>query len=91
MVLNQFFAELTTTNDIIVVGLIYKSCVDISTENFKVELDPLISSFDPRVKPYKMGDFNINCWITIFRHQLKILSIKLSPKIYFQSLLAPLE
>ena len=53
------FAELTT-NGIIVVGLIYKRSVDISTEKFSVALEPLISSLDPRVKTYTMGDFNIN-------------------------------
>ena len=53
------FAELTTTNGIIVVGLIYKCSVDISTDNFSVALEPLISSLDPRIKTYIMGDFNI--------------------------------
>ena len=53
MVLNQFFAELATTNGIIVVGLIYKRSLDISTEIF-------ISTLDPRVKTYIIGDFNIN-------------------------------
>ena len=48
--IESIFAELTTTNGIIVVGLIYKRCVDISTENFSVALEPLISSLDPRVK-----------------------------------------
>ena len=42
------------------VGLIYKRSVDISTENFSVVLEPLISSLDPRVKTNIMGDFNIN-------------------------------
>ena len=34
--------------------------VDISTEKNYVALEPLISSLDPRVKTYIMGDFNIN-------------------------------
>ena len=42
------------------VGLIYKRCVDISTDDFSVSLEPLISSLDPSVKTCKMGDFNIN-------------------------------
>ena len=42
------------------VGLIHKHSVDISTEIFSVALEPLISSLDPRVKTYIMGDFNIN-------------------------------
>ena len=42
------------------VGLIYKRSIDISTEKFSVALEPLISSLDPCVKIYIMGDFNIN-------------------------------
>ena len=42
------------------VGLIYKRSVDIGTEIFYVALEPLISSLDPRVKTYIMGDCNIN-------------------------------
>ena len=34
--------------------------VDISTENFSVALDPVISSLDPCVKTYIVGDLNIN-------------------------------
>ena len=37
-----------------------KEEIFISTENFSVALEPLISSLDPRVKTYIMGDFNIN-------------------------------
>ena len=55
----SIFPELTTTNGVIVVGLIYKRSVDISTEKFSVALEPLISSLDPRVKTYIMGDFHI--------------------------------
>ena len=58
--IESILAELTTTNYIIVVGLIYKRSVDISTENFSVALEPLISSLDPRVKTYIIGDFDIN-------------------------------
>ena len=58
--IESIFAELTTTNGITVVGLIYMCSVDISTENFSVVLEPLISSLDPLVKTYIMGDFNIN-------------------------------
>ena len=60
MVLNQFFAELTTTNGVIVVGLIYKRSVDLSTKKNSVALEPLISSVDPRGKINIMGEFNIN-------------------------------
>ena len=42
------------------VGLFYKRSVDIGTENCSVALEPLISSLDPRVKTYIMGNFNIN-------------------------------
>ena len=42
------------------VGLIHKCSVDIRTDNFSVALEPLISSLDPRVKTYIIGDFNIN-------------------------------
>ena len=42
------------------VGLIYKRSVDISTEFFSVELEPLIYSLDQRVKTYMIDDFNIN-------------------------------
>ena len=42
------------------IPLIYKRSVDISTENFSVALESLISSLAPRVKTYMMGDFNIN-------------------------------
>ena len=48
------------------VGLIYKHSVDVSTENFSVTLEPLISSRDPCVKTHIMGDFNIN----LFDHSL---------------------
>ena len=58
--IESIFAELTTTNGIIVDGLIYKRSVDISTERFSVALEPFISSLNPRVKTYIMGDFNIN-------------------------------
>ena len=42
------------------VGLIYKHSADIIREKFSVAPEPLISSLDPRVKTYVMGDFNIN-------------------------------
>ena len=46
--IESIFAELTTTNCIIVVGLIYKRSIDISTEKFSVALEPLISSLNPK-------------------------------------------
>ena len=39
---------------------IYKRSVDVSTKKICVALEPLISSLDPCVKSYIMGDFNIN-------------------------------
>ena len=42
------------------VGLVYKRSVDISTENFSIALEEIISSRDPNIKTYIMGDFNIN-------------------------------
>ena len=71
--IESIFAELPTTNGIIVVGLIYKRSVDISTEKCSVALEPLFSSLDPRVITYIMGDFNINL---LDHHQSKILSIE---------------
>ena len=38
----------------------YKRSVDISTENFSIALEEIISSLDPNIKTYIMGDFNIN-------------------------------
>ena len=58
--IGPIFAELTTTNGIIVVGLIYKRSIDISSEKISVALEPLISSPDPSVKTYITGDFDIN-------------------------------
>ena len=55
-----FFSELTTTNCVIVVGLINKRSVDISTEHFSVALKPFISSLDLGVKTFIMSDFNVN-------------------------------
>ena len=54
--IESIFAELKTTNGIIVVSLIYNLGVDISTGHFSVALEPLISSLDPRVKTYIMDD-----------------------------------
>ena len=45
---------------IITVGLVYKRSVDIGTENFSIALEEIISSLDPNIKTYIMGDFNIN-------------------------------
>ena len=64
------FAELTTTNGIIMFDLIYKRSVDISAEKFSVALEPLISTLEPRVKTYIIRDFNIN-----------LLDHKLSPPV----------
>ena len=34
--------------------------VDISTENFYIAREEIISSHDPNIKTYILGDFNIN-------------------------------
>ena len=44
---------------IIVVGLIYERSIDLSTENFSDELEPVISSIDQCVNTYIMGDLNV--------------------------------
>ena len=38
----------------------YKRSVDIRTENFSIALEEIISSLDPNIKTYIMGDFNTN-------------------------------
>ena len=58
--IETIFADLNTPSAIITVGLVYKRCVDISTENFSIALEEIISSLDPNIKTYIMGDFNIN-------------------------------
>ena len=61
MVLESIFYRINyNDNDIIVVGLIYKRSVDISTEKFSVALEALISFLDSLEKFYIMDDFNIN-------------------------------
>ena len=52
------FADLNTPSGIITVGLVYKRSVDISTENFSIALEEIISCPDPNIKTYIMGDFN---------------------------------
>ena len=58
--IETIFADLNTSSGIITVGLVYKRSVDISTENFTIALEEIISSLDPNIKTYIMGDFNIN-------------------------------
>ena len=58
--IETIFADLNTPCGIITVGLVYKRSVDISTENFSIALEEIISSLDPNIKTYIMGDFNIN-------------------------------
>ena len=58
--IETIFADLNTPSGIITVGLVYKRSVDISTENFSIALEKIISSLDPNIKTYIMGDFNIN-------------------------------
>ena len=54
------FADLNTQSGIITVVLMYKRSGYISTENFYIALEEIISSLDPNIKTYIMGDFNIN-------------------------------
>ena len=58
--IETIFADLNTQSGIITVGLVYKRSVDSSTENFSIALEEIISSLDPNIKTYIMGDFNIN-------------------------------
>ena len=44
------FADLNTPSGIITVGLVYKRSVDISTKNFSIALEEIISSLDPNLK-----------------------------------------
>ena len=65
----QLFADLNTPSGIITVGLVYKQSVDISTENFSVAVEEIISSLYPNIKTYIMGDFNINLWTIVLLHR----------------------
>ena len=58
--IETIFADLNTPIIIIAVGLMYKRSVDNSTENFSIALEETISSPDPNIKTFIMGDFNIN-------------------------------
>ena len=58
--IKTIFANLNTPSGIITVGLVYKRSVDISTENIYILQEEIISSFDPKIKTYNRGDFNIN-------------------------------
>ena len=58
--IETIFADLKTPSGIITVGLVYKLSVDISTENFSLALEEIISSLDPNIKAYIICDFNIN-------------------------------
>ena len=49
-----------TPSGIITVGLVCKRSVDISTENFSIALEEIISPIDPNIKTYIMSDLNIN-------------------------------
>ena len=53
-------ADLNTLSIIITVRLVYKRSVDISTENFSIALEEIISSLHPNITTYIMGDFNIS-------------------------------
>ena len=49
--IETIFADLNTPSSIITVGLVYKWSVDISTENFSIALEEIISYLDPNIKP----------------------------------------
>ena len=51
-----FIDDPNSPNGIITVGLVYKRSMDISTENFLMALEEIISSLDPNIKTYIMGD-----------------------------------
>ena len=48
--IETIFADLNTTSGIITVGLVYKRSVGISTENFSIALEEIISSLDSNIK-----------------------------------------
>ena len=54
------FADQNTRSSITTVGLVYKRSDDISNENFSIALEEIISSLDPNIKIYIMGDVYIN-------------------------------
>ena len=58
--IEAIFVILNTPSFIITVGLMYKRSMDISTENFSRVPEEIISSIDPNIKTYTMGDFNIH-------------------------------
>ena len=58
--IETIFADLITQSGTITVGLVYKRSVEISTENFYIALEEIISSLHPNIKTYIMGNFNIN-------------------------------
>ena len=61
--IETIFGDLNTPSGIITVGLVtlvHKLSVDISTKNFSIALEEIISSLDPNIKTYIMGDSNLN-------------------------------
>ena len=58
--IETIFADLNTQGDIITVVLVFKWSVDISTENFSIALEKIISSLYPIIITYIMGDLKIN-------------------------------
>ena len=58
--IETIFADLNTPSGIITVGFVYERSVDISTDNFSITLEVIISSLDPNMKTYIMGALNIN-------------------------------
>ena len=59
--IETIFSDLDTQSGIItvgfmIVGLVYKRSVDITTENFSIALEEIISSLDPNIKTYIMGE-----------------------------------
>ena len=73
------------------VGLIYKRSVDKSTDKISVALEPLISSLDPHVKTYIMGDFNNNLLDHNLSRPVEKFFNQMISKNYLPILLALLE
>ena len=67
--IETIFADLNTQSGIITVGLVYKRSFDISTEDFSIGLEEIISSLDPNIKTYIMGDSNINLLAVVLLHR----------------------
>ena len=73
--IETIFADLTTPSDTITVGLVHKRSVDINTEHLSIALKEIISSLDPNINTYIIGDFNINLLDYSTSQPIEIFSI----------------